>query len=67
VRDFLEKYGLDNLNIKFNSLEDIFKNSMWQDLVLSWNKDLDHGRLFECAMTCGSKLQKVWDQGGSIR
>jgi len=67
VKTFLEKYGLDNLNIKFNSLEDIFKNAMWQDLVLSWRKNLDHGRLFECAMTCGSKLQKVWDQGGSIR
>jgi hypothetical protein len=40
---------------------------MWNDLVLSWDKDLSHGRLFECAMTCGSKLQKVWDQGGSKR
>jgi MoaA/NifB/PqqE/SkfB family radical SAM enzyme len=67
VRDFLEKYGLDNLNIKFNSLESIFKNDMWVDLVNSWQQKLGQGRLFECAMTCGSKLQKVWDQGGSKR
>jgi MoaA/NifB/PqqE/SkfB family radical SAM enzyme len=67
IREFLETYGLDNLNIRFNSLEKIFSNPMWQDLVSSWNKDLDSGRLFECAMTCGSKLQKVWDQGGSKR
>jgi MoaA/NifB/PqqE/SkfB family radical SAM enzyme len=67
VREFLELYGLDNLNIKFNSLEKIFNNPMWNDLVASWNKDLASGRLFECAMTCGTKLQKVWDQGGSKR
>jgi MoaA/NifB/PqqE/SkfB family radical SAM enzyme len=67
IRTFLETYGLDNLNIRFNSLETIFNNPMWRDLVASWDKDLDSGRLFECAMTCGSKLQKVWDQGGSKR
>jgi MoaA/NifB/PqqE/SkfB family radical SAM enzyme len=67
VREFLEQYGLDNLSIKHNSLEEIFNNLMWSDLVASWSKDLSSGRLFECAMTCGSKLQKVWDQGGSKR
>jgi MoaA/NifB/PqqE/SkfB family radical SAM enzyme len=67
VRDFLEKYGLENLNIKNNSLEEIFNNQMWTDLSNSWSKNLRNGRLFECAMTCGSKLQKVWDQGGSKR
>jgi MoaA/NifB/PqqE/SkfB family radical SAM enzyme len=67
VREFLEHYGLDNLNIKFNSLEKIFNNLMWEDLVMSWTKDLKSGRLFECAMTCGTKFQKVWDQGGSKR
>jgi MoaA/NifB/PqqE/SkfB family radical SAM enzyme len=67
VREFLEQYGLDNLNIKHNTLEKIFNNSMWTDLVASWHKNLSSGRLFECAMTCGLKLQKVWDQGGSKR
>jgi hypothetical protein len=35
--------------------------------VHSWNQDFAHGRLFECAMTCGEKFTKVWDQGGSTR
>ena len=67
VREFLESYNLDNFNIASHSLEEIFKNAMWTDLVSSWNKTLDDGRLFECAMTCGSRITKVWDQGGSIR
>jgi len=67
VRSFLESYNLENLNIKNHSLENIFKNTMWNDLVESWNKTLSNGRLFECAMTCGSKITKVWDQGGSKR
>ena len=67
VREFLESYGLDNLSIQNNSLETIFNNPMWDDLVASFGNPLDQGRLFECAMTCGSKLTKVWDQGGSTR
>lgn len=63
VRDFLLRYGLDNLNICNNSLEGIFENPMWDDLVESFT----HDRLFECAMTCGEKFTKVWDQGGSKR
>lgn len=64
TRLFLEKYGLDNLNIKYKSLQEIFKNPFWNDLVDSWTNE---NRLFECAMTCGSKITKVWDQGGSKR
>jgi MoaA/NifB/PqqE/SkfB family radical SAM enzyme len=67
VRAFLEHYGLDNLNINHRSLLEIFANPMWQDLISSWDKGLGQGRLFECAMTCGTRLTKVWDQGGSKR
>lgn len=67
VREFLEQFGLGNLTIKNRSLSEIFSNTMWHELVKSWNKTLSQGRLFECAMTCGSKLTKVWDQGGSIK
>lgn len=67
VREFLESYTLDSFNINLHSLEKIFANPMWSDLVNSWNKVLANGRLFECAMTCGSKITKVWDQGGSKR
>lgn len=64
VRDFLERYGLENLDINSKSLTEIFDCGMWDDLVRSWSsKD----RLFECAMTCGEKFTKVWDQGGSKR
>jgi len=67
VRSFLESYNLDSFNINLHSLEEIFNNAMWRDLVSSWNKTLANGRLFECALTCGSKITKVWDQGGSKR
>jgi len=67
VRTFLESYNLDSLNIHLHSLDEIFQNPMWMDLVASWKKTLAQGRLFECAMTCGSKITKVWDQGGSKR
>jgi MoaA/NifB/PqqE/SkfB family radical SAM enzyme len=67
VRTFLESYNLDSFNINLRSLEEIFNSPMWSDLVVSWNKTLIDGRLFECAMTCGSKITKVWDQGGSNR
>ena len=64
VRTFLEKYGFDNLNINYHTLTNIFLNPFWEDLVASWTNE---NRLFECAMSCGNKLSKVWDQGGSIR
>ena len=64
VRELLEKYGLDNFNIHHHSLEKVFSNQMWADLVDSW---LNNNRLFECAMTCGEKFTKVWDQGGNKR
>jgi len=63
VKEYLEKYGLDNLNIKYNTIEKIFSNPFWQDLHTSFTNN----RLFECAMTCGKKLTKVWDQGGNTR
>jgi len=59
VCEFLERYGLDNLNIHHRTLPEIFANDFWQDLVASFN---NHNRLFECAMTCGKKFTKVWDQ-----
>lgn len=62
VRAFLESYGLENLSIEKKTLAEIFANPMWLDLTASWEKDLDNGRLFECAMTCGEKFTKVWDQ-----
>jgi len=64
VQKFIEKYGKDNLNIQHRSLQQIFDNAFWQDLVESFTGP---NRLFECAMTCGKKLTKVWDQGGSTR
>lgn len=64
VREFLESYGLDQFDIHNNSLEKIFANAMWRDLVESWQGP---NRLFECAMTCGEKFTKVWDQGGNKR
>lgn len=67
VRQFLESFGLDNLNINNFELEQILANDFWQELVSSWNKTLGDGRIFECAFTCGQKLTKVWDQNKTIQ
>lgn len=62
VEMFIEKYGRENLNIKYKSLEEIFRNDFWKDLKHSWGKELGDGRIFECAFSCGQKLSKIWDQ-----
>jgi MoaA/NifB/PqqE/SkfB family radical SAM enzyme len=67
IQSIVEHYGKDNLNIHNRPLEEIFTSPFWQHIVDSWNKSLSDGRIFECAMTCGSKLSKVWDQGGNKR
>lgn len=67
ISEIIEKFGKDKLNIKYYSLEEIFQNPFWEYVINSWKKDLKSGRIFECAMTCGKKLTKVWDQGGSVR
>jgi MoaA/NifB/PqqE/SkfB family radical SAM enzyme len=63
VQEFVKTFD-DELNINTKSLENIFKSNFWKALVLSWDRP---GRIMECAMTCGEKFTKVWDQGGSKR
>lgn len=62
VQEFVNRHGADNLNIHHRSLEQVFANSFWVDLVNSWEYNTFPERLFECAMTCGKQFQKVWDQ-----
>lgn len=62
VQAFVDRHGADNLNIHNRSLEQVFANSFWSDLVASWEYNTFPERLFECAMTCGKQFQKVWDQ-----
>ena len=59
VTEFLNQYGLDNLSIHHYTIEEIFENAFWSDLVDSWTGE---NRIFECAMTCGKQFTKVWDQ-----
>jgi len=59
VTEFLNQYGLDNLSIHHYTIEEIFENTFWSDLVDSWTGEK---RIFECAMTCGKQFTKVWDQ-----
>lgn len=63
VQEFIDQYK-NELDINKNELQDIFKSYFWRDLVDSWS---DSNRIMECAITCGEKFTKVWDQGGSIR
>ena len=67
IQEIIDRFGKDKLNIKYASLEEIYNNPFWEYIINSWKKNLKNGRIFECAMTCGKKLTKVWDQGGSKR
>ena len=62
VQEFINRHGIDNLNIHHRSLEQVFANSFWSDLVASWAYNTFPERLFECALTCGKQFTKVWDQ-----
>jgi MoaA/NifB/PqqE/SkfB family radical SAM enzyme len=63
VKEFVDAYK-DELDINKKSLEDIFKSNFWTELVHRWSGP---NKIMECAMTCGEKFTKVWDQGGSKR
>jgi len=67
VETFIDKHDRQLLNINNVSLEQVFENPFWSELVNSWDKSLDEGRIFECAFTCGQKLTKVWDQNKSMK
>jgi len=63
IQDLFERHLAETeLNINHRPLTKIFNNNFWKEVEQSWNKELGKGRIFECAMTCGSKLTKVWDQ-----
>jgi MoaA/NifB/PqqE/SkfB family radical SAM enzyme len=62
VQEFINRYGAENLNIRHRSLEQVFNNPFWVDLVHSWKYNTFPERLFECALTCGKQFTKVWDQ-----
>ena len=62
IEMIVDYYGKDNLNIHNRTIEEILANPFWQHVVDSWGKSLAEGRIFECAMTCGTRLTKVWDQ-----
>jgi len=63
VQKFILQYK-NELSINKNSLENIFKSKFWSELTNRWSGP---NKIMECAMTCGEKFTKVWDQGGSKR
>ena len=66
VSEFVNRYR-NELDIHNNTLKQAMQSEFWTELVNSWNKTLDEGRIFECAFTCGQKLTKVWDQNKLIK
>lgn len=66
VQEFVNKYR-NELDINTCTLEQIFASKFWDELVSSWKKTIDEGRIFECAFTCGQKLTKVWDQNKLVK
>ena len=65
VSEFINRYKQE-LDIHNNTLEQVMQSKFWTELVNSWDKTLDNGRIFECAFTCGQKLTKVWDQNKKV-
>ncbi|CAB4133727.1 COG0535 Predicted Fe-S oxidoreductases [uncultured Caudovirales phage] len=63
IQEFVDDFKHE-LSIINNSLDQVFKSKFWTQLINSWSQK---NRIMECAMTCGEKFTKVWDQGGSIR
>jgi len=63
VREFVAVYK-NELDINTKKLDDVFESNFWSELVDRWSGP---NKIMECAMTCGEKFTKVWDQGGSIR
>jgi MoaA/NifB/PqqE/SkfB family radical SAM enzyme len=63
VKDFIDQYKSE-LDINQQRLTDVFASNFWPELVSRWS---ENNKIMECAMTCGEKFTKVWDQGGSIR
>jgi MoaA/NifB/PqqE/SkfB family radical SAM enzyme len=62
VAEFIKQHNEQSLNIKSNSLEQIFKSTFWPALEKSWSCNSFPERIFECALTCGKQFTKVWDQ-----
>ena len=65
VAEFINRYRSE-LDIHTNTLAQVQQSKFWTELVDSWDKTLDSGRIFECAFTCGQKLTKVWDQNKKV-
>lgn len=63
VQELVSRY-IKELDINKHNLEYIFQSEFWDELVNRWT---GKEKIMECAMTCGEKFTKVWDQGGSIR
>jgi hypothetical protein len=63
VQEFVGQFA-EELNVNNNSLQNVFKSNFWSTLIDRWTGS---DKIMECAMTCGDKFTKVWDQGGSIR
>lgn len=66
VSEIINRYR-NELDINKNSLEQALSSNFWKEVTESWSKDLDNGRIFECAFTCGQKLTKVWDQNKTVQ
>lgn len=62
VAEFIDQHDKTTLNIHNRSLEQVFDSTFWPALTTSWQQNSFPERMFECAMTCGKKFTKVWDQ-----
>jgi hypothetical protein len=63
IQDLFDRHNAKtDLNINNTSLYDIFQSNFWDEITDGFNKTIPNGRIFECAMTCGKELHKVWDQ-----
>jgi len=53
----------DTINIKKNTIEDIFNSNIFEDIKNTWSiNSLNEGKLKTCALKCGKELDQFGDQ-----
>lgn len=64
IWDYINQVGIDNINAKYHSVEEIVEGSFFQKIIPdSWNKSsCADGKNAVCAKTCGTKYDAFGEQ-----
>lgn len=63
IWEIINKVDIENINIKYKSLQDIFNSGVFEEIQSRWNLDsCNDGKLKTCAIKCGLELDQFGDQ-----